>query len=284
MKKQMPDAKVILFNAAALMIGVTAVAAVVRSFVFSPSAVPCSERYTSSTSFAVERGEVVLTAADLQSGLGGKDVGVIENLTIAKLRDAPAPIAMTVSLPKGSASPHSSTSPKGGMSFPWETRLLRGKSAACLAYSVLVPADFEFGRGGALPGIGGGDAEGRAREGFVARVAWRHGGSGGATLRVKSDGETRSTLAERDGFAFPRGRWVRLEQEVVLNTPKQADGILRVWADGWLAVDRTDMTYRTRSDVTLSGVAADVFYGSEEGGGLAPADTKVSLTPFELRW
>jgi hypothetical protein len=284
MKKKMPDAKVILFNAAALMIGVGAVAAVVRSFVFSPSAVPCSERYTSSTSFAVERGGVVLTAADLQSGLGGKDVGVIENLTIAKLRGAPAPIAMTVSLPRGSTFPHASTSPRGGMSFPWETRLLRGKAAGCLSYSVLVPADFQFGRGGALPGLSGSDAEGRAREGFVARMAWRHGGSGGATLRVKSDGEMRSTLADREGFVFPRGRWVRVEQEVVLNTPKQADGILRVWADGRLAVDRTDMTYRTRADVTLSGVAADVFYGSEEGGGLAPADTKVSLTPFELRW
>jgi hypothetical protein len=284
MKKTMPNTKVILFNAAAVMIGVTAVAAVVRSFVFSPTAAPCSDRYTSSTTFAVERAGMVLTAADLQSGLGGKDVGVIESLTIAKVRGAPAPIAMTVSLPKGSASPHASASVRGGMSFPWETRLLQGKTAACLSYSVLVPADFPFGRGGVLPGIRGADAEGRASDGFAARMAWRHGDGGGATLRTTSDGETRSTRADRDGFTFPRGRWVKLEQEVVLNTPKQADGILRVWADGRLAVDRTDMTYRMRPDVTLSGVAADVFYGTEEGGGLAPADTQVSLTPFEMRW
>jgi len=44
------------------------------------------------------------------------------------------------------------------------------------------------------------------------------------------------------------------------------------------------MTYRTKPDVTLSGVAADVFYGTDEGGGVAPADTKVSITPFEVRW
>jgi hypothetical protein len=284
MKRKTPDAKVILFNAAAVMIGVAAVAGVVRSFVFSPTSAPCSERYTSSTSFALERAGVLLSAADLQAGLGGKDVGVIENLAIARHRDAPAPVAMTVSLPKGSAFPQASTSPKGGMSFPWETRLLRGKTAACLSYSVLVPADFEFGRGGALPGLGGGDAEARTADRFVARTAWRHGGSGGATLRRQSGGETHSTIADRDGFAFPRGRWVRLEQEVVLNTPKQADGILRVWADGRLAVERSDVTYRLRPEVTLSGVAVDVFYGSEEGGGLAPADAKVSLTPLELRW
>ena len=189
----------------------------------------------------------MLTAADLQSGLGGKDAGVIDNLAIAKLRDAPAPIAMTVSLPKGSTLAAHGCAARGGMSFPWETRLLQGKTAACLSYSVFLPGDFPFGRGGALPGISGGDAEGRAADGFVARMAWRHGGSGGATLRVMSDGETRSTPADREGFAFPRGRWVKVEQEVVLNTPKQADGILRVWADGRLAMDRTDMTYRTQA-------------------------------------
>jgi hypothetical protein len=282
--KNAPNTKVIVFNAAAVLIGVAAVGAVVRSFVFSPSAAPCSDRYTSSTSFALERAGVVLTAADLQSSLGGKDAGVIDNLAIAKLRDAPAPIAMTVSLPKGSSSPRTSALPRGGMSFPWETRLLHGKTAVCLSYSVFLPGDFPFGRGGALPGISGGDADGRATDGFVARMAWRQGGSGGATLRVMSDGETRSTPADREGFVFPRGRWVKVEQEVVLNTPKQADGVLRVWADGRLAVDRTDMTYRTRPDVTLSGVAADVFYGTDEGGGVAPADTKVSITPFEVRW
>ena len=84
---------------------------------------------------------------------------------------------------------------------------------------------------------------------------------------------------------IPRGRWVKLEQEVVLNAPKQADGILRVWVDGRLAVERTDLNYRMKPGVALSGVVADVFYGTEDGwGGAAPKDTKVSLTPFEVRW
>jgi hypothetical protein len=282
--KKTPNTKVIVFNAAAVLIAVAAVGAVVRSLVLTPSATPCSDRYTSSTTFALERAGTMLTAADLQSGLGGKDAGVIENLAIAKLKDAPAPIAMTVSLPKGSTSPRTSASPRGGMSFPWETRLLQGKTAACLSYGVFLPADFPFGRGGVLPGISGMDADGRASDAFTARMAWRQGGTGGATLRTTSDGESRSTPADREGFAFPRGRWVKVEQEVALNTPKQADGILRVWVDGKLAVDRSDMTYRTKPDVTVSGVAADVFYGTEEGGGVAPADTKVSLTPFEMRW
>ena len=50
--KKVPDAKVIVFNAAAVLIAVAAAAAVIRSWVFTPTAAPCSERYTSSTAFS----------------------------------------------------------------------------------------------------------------------------------------------------------------------------------------------------------------------------------------
>jgi hypothetical protein len=276
------DAKVILFNAAAVLITVIALVGLLRSLVFSPTAVPCSDRYTSSTALALERAGLVLTAADLQSSLGGRDAGVIENVAIARLEDGPAPVAMAVSLPKGSTSPLGS--PKGGMSFPWQPRPVQGKTAACLSYNVLLPADFQFNRGGVLPGISGADVVGPSVEGFTARMAWRPGTGGGATLRVTSGGETRSIPADYESFAFPSGRWVKLEQEVVLNTPKHADGVLRVWVDGRLALERTDLVYRMKPGVTLSGVVADVFYGTEEGAGAAPKDTKVSLTPFEIRW
>jgi len=281
---RMPGAKAVLFNAAALLVTVGALAAVVRSLVYSPAMEPCTQRYSNSTAFALERGGVVLMAADLQSGVGGRDAGVIENVTINRIKNAPSPLVMTVSLAKGAGSAHGSMAAKGGVSFPWQPRAVQGKTAACLSYQVLLPADFESGRGGALPGIQGVDATERSEDGFVARMAWRDGGSGGATNRLTEGGVTRSSVAEREPFALPRGRWVKLEQEVVLNTPKQADGILRVWVDGKLAIDRAGMDYRAREDITLAGVAADVFYGTEEGVGSAPKDTKISLTPFEVRW
>lgn len=276
------DARVIVFNAAAVLIGVTAVVAVVRSWVFSPTAAPCSERYINSTAFALERAGVVLTAADLQSSLGGKDAGVIDNMSIARLKDGPGPIAMTVNMPKGSTSPYDH--PRGGMSFPWQPRPVQGKTVACLSYSVLLPADFQFSLGGTLPGISGAGPSPQAPDGFTARLAWRQGDVGGATIRMANDGVTQSTRADQGGFELPRGRWVKLDQEVVLNTPKQADGIMRVWIDGRLAIERTDLSYRTKPDVTISGVAADVFYGTQDRPAPAPKDTKVSLTPFEMRW
>jgi hypothetical protein len=280
----MPNTKVIVFNAAAVIVAVGAVAMVVRSWIFTPSAAPCSERYLTVTSFALERSGVLLVPADLQSGLGGKDAGVVENLGIARVEGAPAPLGMSVNLPKGSLRPHTSDGVKGGVSFPWRPRSIQGKTAACLSYGVLLPVAFEFGAGGTLPGIQGADASGRSDDAFAARVAWRDGGYGGASARTTSVGATTNTIADREGFQFPRGRWVKLEEEVVLNTPRQANGILRVWADGKLVVERTDMTYSTKPETTIAGAAVDVFYGTEDKNASVPKDAKIWLTPLELRW
>jgi hypothetical protein len=280
--RKMPDAKIIVFNVAAVLITAAAVAGLLRSWLIRPTSTPCSERYHHSTAFALERGGVVLTAADLQSSLHGRDAGVIDNVSIARLENGPAPAAITVRLPKGSTTPQGS--PHGGMSFPWDPRGVQGKTAACLGYSVLLPADFAFGRGGTLPGIRGAEPDASASDTFTARMAWREQGLGGATLRVTSAGETRSVRAEGESFPFPRGQWVKLEQEVVLNTPKAADGVLRVWVEGSLALERTGLVFRARPGVTVTGVAADVYYGTPDGGAPAPADTKISLTPFDIRW
>jgi hypothetical protein len=278
--------KLIIFNAAAVLITVGALVGVLKSYVFAPTATPCTERYTSSTTFSLQRAGVTLTAADLQSSLGGNDAGVLENLEIGPLKDAPDPRVLSVKLPQGSGSPLSETQPKGGISFPWQPRAAGGQTAACLSYSVLLPANFEFHRGGVLPGIRGADLSGQSPDAFLARMAWRTDRTGGASLRVVTGDKTERFVAEREAFSFPRGRWVKLELEAVLNTPKQADGILRAWVDGSLAIERTDMTYRSKPGVAVSGVAADVFYGAEDASlsASAPKDTKLSLTPFELRW
>lgn len=282
---RLPAIKFMVFNAAAGIVTLAALFAVVRSMLISPVAAPCTERYHAVTAFALERAGVVLTAAELQAGLGGRDIGVIDSIGVGRLKDGPAPVAMGVNLPKGSASPHNAAGVKGGVSFLWEPRSLQGKTGACLSYQVLLPADFDFHRGGALPGIAGA-AAGEQGDRFLARLAWRPKGRGGVTVSVTSSGVARANPAEREAFEFPRGRWVKLDQEVVLNTPKTNNGILRVWVDGTLAIDRTDMTYRNEPGVTISGVSADVFYGTgpDDSQGGAPKDTKVWLSPFEIRW
>ena len=77
---------------------------------------------------------------------------------------------------------------------------------------------------------------------------------------------------------------MQLDQEVVLNAPDRENGILRVWIDGSLAIDRADLAYRVKPDITLAGVAADLFYSGDDVTSRSPADAKVWLSPFEIRW
>jgi hypothetical protein len=280
-----PGTKFLLFNAAAALAGVAAVLAAAWSMLMPATVLPCHERYNAMTSFALERGGNPLTPAELQASLGGRDVGVMDSVTIGRLENAPTQLAMAVSLHKASVSPLGvATAFAGGTSFPWHPRSLQGKAGACLSYSVLLPADFEFHRSGVLPGIAGADGNEQG-DTFAVQLVWR-ASQGGVTVRVSENGTSRGQPVERQAFELARGRWVKVEQEVVLNAPKKQDGILRVWVDGVLTVDRSDIAYRTKPDVTIAGVAVDVFRGTGPTDAQAAAgkDAKVWLTPFEVRW
>src|SRR5262245_36303311 len=216
---KLPDTRVIVFNIAAGMITVAALVAVVRSLIYTPALAPCTERYPSGTVFALERGGVLLTSTDLQARLSGKDVGLGDNVQIARIKGAPAPVAIGVTLGKGSISPHTKHEAAGGVSFPWEPRSMQGKTSACLAYSVLLPAGFDFHQGGSLPGIRGTETDGAGNDDFAALLAWRGNGRLGVTTEV----DTRFGPIEVDAVTFPDGRWVKIDEEVVLNEPGQGN-------------------------------------------------------------
>jgi hypothetical protein len=130
-----------------------------------------------------------------------------------------------------------------------------------------------------LPGLIGADAAGQ--DSFAARLLWRPGGGGAASLRTLSAGESRQPTLGMEAFEFPRGQWFKIEQEVVLNTPKQANGKLVVWIDGRMVGERSDLVFRTHASVAVTGVAADVFYGGDDAATIVPKDATVRLSPFE---
>jgi len=98
------------------------------------------------------------------------------------------------------------------MSFPWEPRSLERASAACVSYDVLLPAEFDFSRGGRLPGPIGSDGVGQ--DSFAARMLWRPGGGGAVATRPNKPtacspfGSTARWLASAAIWCFaPMRRW-----------------------------------------------------------------------------
>lgn len=69
-------------------------------------------------------------------------------------------------------------------------------------------------------------------------------------------------------------QWVCIEQRVRLNAPGAADGVLQVWVDGRLALDRSDLRLRDRPDIRIEEVWMNVFHG---GAGAAPQDLHLYL-------
>jgi hypothetical protein len=285
MRPKQLDPKFLLFNAAAALIMLVAGITFIRVSIFPPLTEVCSARYMNGTLFALERDGQLTTGGELQGRLGGRDLGVIENVSATRLSDGK--VALAVKLVNGAAAAFGEKANPSGTSFPWEPRSIKGKTASCLTYSVFLPADFDFNNGGTLPGIFGTSSTREAsddkRAGFWARVGWLADGEGEVSFSVTGGTEMLTSAIGRGQFTFRRGRWFRIEQEVVLNSDGAADGILRLWVDGRQALEITDLQYRNGPEVTISGVIADVFYGSSELPAVTPKHAAILLSQFELR-
>ena len=70
-----------------------------------------------------------------------------------------------------------------------------------------------------------------------------------------------------------KGRWTKIEAYMALNSVGKADGIWRVWVDGQVAADRSDVAYSNTTD--LSYFTGIKFTGVRGGG------ASTSLTPPE---
>ena len=282
-KFQLP--KFFLFNAAAAVVGVATLTWIVRDAMYPETTATCGVRYQQAMMFNLTRGGQPMSAAELQARLAGRDWGVLENTSVIAVDQGPAALALKVSLPKGGANA-SRTSQSSGMGFNWTPGQLSGAKSACLTYNVFLPKDFDFGSGGALPGIYG-EAAGAKSDAaaFSVRGRWRDGGS--LELRTGTAGNPDgNSLVSNDRSQEPiaRGRWVRVDQEVVLNTPGAKDGIIWLWMDDQLKLEAKALNIRDKA-AGFAGITADTHYSR---GDLAwapsPKDASVLLSPFELRW
>ena len=225
----------------------------------------------------------------LQGRLAGRDWGLMENTKIVPLKEGPAPVALQISLPIVAEKTDGGAAARSGMGFTWLPSKLQTAKAACLTYSVWLPEDFNFGTGGSLPGLFGGETTDtptlKAKAAFSARNSWTDEGVAQVRTMTADDPKGANYSPDTSHAILPRGRWVRLEQEVVLNQPGEVDGVLRVWVDGKLRVANTEIMFRKDERSTLRGVIADVHYSNAAmAAAPSPKTTSLRLTPFELYW
>lgn len=292
-----------IVNIAAVTIGLILVGSLAYSLLHDSSTAPCSGRYASPTRFPLTTdGGGPMTTAELQARAGIEEWGVQDNARVVTDADGP-PLAIEVTIPEGTGSGFQTTQPRGGMGFRWRPTRMAGATSACLAYQVWLPDRFDFSSAGTLPGLFGGarydpNTALDGGNGFAMHPMWREEGAGELQLHLPKPAspeagaaseqaalDTGSTISlDRGAFYLPRGRWFSVEQEIVLNKPGQSDGAARLWIDGRLKIERTDLVWRTMDALTLTGALIDASYGGMESAAFAPAATSLKLGGFELAW
>jgi hypothetical protein len=249
---------------------------------------PCEQRYSRSFTMALERDGDPIRIAELQSDFNGRDFGVADHVTIRGLREGPAKVVMAVRLGRGSAFPKTSAGMNGGVSFPWVPVDMPPAKQACLTYHVFLPIDFDFGRGGTLPGILGGLKD-RADDGslveFIARPIWRQNGEltvvGNKVERNKQD--VVRPPSRIPAINLERGKWVQIQQELQLNEFGAANGAFRLWVNRKLVFEKTEVDFLREARQEILGISGDLHFGNEMSDQTAPQDTQAFISPMTLR-
>lgn len=281
---QPPSRNALLLNGAVAIVALLSGAAALRSSVFTPEISPCTMRYLNAAGMGLEREGRPMQVSELQASLSNTDWGLLERAKVVGLKSGPA--RQAIAFETGFERPAGAEGEtRQGVGFVWASQATPPSAAACLAYSVFVPEDFDFGSGGRLPGlVGWRQDDPKSKETpLSARIGFTPEGNIGVQpqLATKLDQDSRAMGGERGGARLLPGRWTALEQEVILGTPGKNDGTVRLWVDGSLAFERTNIAIRADEQSLITGVLADVWVRRGKGG-TKPGTLWVS--PFELRW
>jgi hypothetical protein len=159
-----------------------------------------------------------------------------------------------------------------------------------LRYRVRFAEDFDFVRGGKLPGLVGGEANtgcdpAQGDDGFSARMMWR---SDGKVVQYVYHADQANDCGDDFDWDvggqrfFEPGQWHTVEHRVVINTPGEADGIVQGWFDGELALDRDDVRFRDVDAFAVDALYFSTFFGGSGSEWAPDKDEYVSFDEFVI--
>ncbi|SOC54362.1 hypothetical protein SAMN05421509_103324 [Chromohalobacter canadensis] len=251
-----------------------------------PRAAPCSKRYD----LVAEPEPPMLDdgkAAIRQAFGTHDDWGTAKNVEVLAANETGLGEAgLRIAYPEGTSAP--SDQGEGGAGFYATISGLSEAERACLRYKVRFPQDFEFVKGGKLPGLYGGDAPSGGDEvtgdGYSMRFMWRRHGQGELyeyIVNKDADNDYGKSVG-RGLWHFPTGQWVTVEQEIVLNDPQRDNGIARVWIDGKPIFEQRGIVYRKQSAVYADGLMFSTFFGGHGEDWRTPKDQHADFADFRF--
>ena len=209
-----------------------------------------------------------------------------ENLAVIDDETGRFDRVLRVRYPAGSASPRVSredNAPLGGSQF-YADLDIEPQASLRLSYYLRFSENFDFVKGGKLPGFFGGTVHSGGdipdgTNGFSTRFMWRRNGKGEVYAYLPTSEEYGTSIG-RGNWRFRPGQWYRLEQEVILNTPGESDGKIIVWVNGEKVVDRDNLKFRTTEDLKIEGILFSTFFGGGNSSWATPEDVSIYFADF----
>jgi Polysaccharide lyase 14 len=189
---------------------------------------------------------------------------------------------ITVAYPKGSTAP-SMGEPYGGAQIAVPFASGPAKEVV-LEYNLRIPQDFDFVKGGKLPGVYGGiepfSGGGHNPDGWSMRLMWRASGKGEIYGYV-SDSPEYGDSWNVPGFKFLADwRWHHVTLHVGINNPGKSDGFAALLYDGVTVVAKSGLSVTTK-DVPVTGLFFSTFYGGHTPDWAPPSDMHLDMSGFK---
>lgn len=254
---------------------------------FNQTPTGCMANYPQAVRFGLQSSDgLPLSMIELQAQAGREEVGVMQNARIVNVEAAPNSRVLEVSLGRADASDPESAI---GVHFPWRPDGSRHASSGCLRYSIQLPHDFDVSIGGVLPGMFGGPTPDRleltSEDAFAIRTRWGRDGNMQVIAQSKAVADNGRYVASQPGsMRIERGRWVTLEQELVLNSAGASDGELRVWLDGLKLVEKKGLKLREGDAPGIDGVLATVGFSARAQDVPSNSEARLQITPIDFGW
>ncbi len=201
---------------------------------------------------------------------------------------------LTIDYPAGSSAP-SAGPPFGGaqMAIPFRAG---PRTKATLAYQMRIPADFQWVKGGKLPGVYGGierfsgSVNPTNPNGWSLRPMWRavgdHGGTGpggsGEILEMIWGMTGYGVDAGRGSFSWPAdGLWHDIALSTLMNTPGASDGECSLSIDGKVVLDLTGLAIN-QNGVDIDGLFFTTFFGGHGLSWSPTVDQHIDFAGFSV--
>ena len=163
-----------------------------------------------------------------------------------------------------------------------------------ISYDVKFSENFDFVRGGKLPGLCGYNVTQDPRDGCNTGGGFPTGYDGWSARGMwREDGKLENYVYHADQFyeygddeywtaSAERGKWHSFQHRIVLNTVGEANGIVEAWFDGVKVLSSNTMLYRKTADIGINLFYFSTFYGGADPSWAPTSDQYIYFDNFRI--